>query len=108
MEFERKIEDMLHVVGKVEERPGGNGIQMSLPEEYVPEGVHPVLSKIFYCRDTDRKLLLKTALNEKGVVTIGEPTDLEIVTFARKAVQDMPNSPHTKGLYVRSSIVSKR
>ncbi len=90
--FVGEIDDMVKVAGEVNLLPNGKGISMSLPE-----GV----STVVYGETSSGKRYLETVLEMRDNFPVyGEVSLIEILTFARKAILDLPDSEWSKDLFL--------
>ena len=100
MEFVSNIEDMMKVVGTVMPLGDHKGIYMALPEQMDGEGSPLDIHRIVYGETQSGKKYVETVSTKNGNWPVyGEASLPEILAFARKAVQDLPDSEWTKELH---------
>jgi hypothetical protein len=99
MEFVSNIEDIMKVVGTVKPLGSHKGIYMALPEQILSFDIH---NRIVYGETQSGKKYIETVSVKDGAQPVyfyGEASLPEILAFARKAMQDLPDSEWTKELH---------
>ncbi len=108
MEFLNNVQDMLSVAGEVTSWENKKGIQMELPDQVDSKSRPFNISRIECGEGKDGETFIRTVSNKGGVWPVyGEPTISEILTFSKKAMQDLPDSEYSAKLYILSLSIEK-
>ncbi len=98
--FVSEINDMLKAVGEVTFLPNEKGIYMSLPDGEGSNGKSFKISRIVYGETKSGNRYIETVSTKEGNWPVyGEASLPEILVFARKAMQDLPDSVWSKDLF---------
>ena len=98
--FVGEVDDMLKVVGTATLLDSQRGIYMSLPEQIDDPNTSSIdIHRIVYGANKSGKRYIETVSTKEGNLPVyGEASLPEILTFAKKAVRDLPDSEWTKEL----------
>lgn len=98
--FVGEVEDMLKVVGTVTLLDNQRGIQMSLPEQNYETNTGSIdIQRIVYGANESGKRYIETvSIKDSNRPVYGEASLPEILVFAKKAAQDLPDSEWTRDL----------
>jgi hypothetical protein len=101
MEFVSNVEDILKVVGTVKQMENGAGIYMALPDDTSVDNDRNVeIHRIAYGKTQSGKRYIETVSSVDGNWSVyGEASLPEILAFAKKSLQDLPESDWTQELH---------